>query len=146
MQGKVILVTGGARRVGAPPAAACMRWEQIWPCITEARSKRTHGTAGRVEPDAAQFSRPGTSRPAGYSRLPQLVAETVKRFGKLDVLINNASSFFPTPLGEITESIWNDLIGTNLKVPLLLSQAAAPQLRENNGCIVNIVDIHENGR
>ena len=76
------------------------------------------------------------------SMLPSLVSETVNRFGRLDVLINNASSFFPTNLGEIDESAWEDLIGTNLKAPLFLSQAAAPQIRKHRGCIVNIVDIH----
>ncbi|NNM83107.1 MAG: pteridine reductase, partial [Burkholderiales bacterium] len=76
------------------------------------------------------------------SCLPGMVSETVNRFGRLDVLINNASSFFPTQLGEIGENAWDDLIGTNLKAPLFLSQAAAPQLKKNHGCIVNIVDIH----
>ena len=71
-----------------------------------------------------------------------LVGETVNQFGRIDVLINNASSFFPTPVGEITEQAWDDLLGTNLKMPMFLSQAAAPHLRRSHGCIVNIVDIH----
>ena len=58
------------------------------------------------------------------------------------MLVNNASSFFPTPVGDITEKHWDDLVGTNLKVPLFLSQAAAPVLRKSGGCIINIVDIH----
>ena len=76
------------------------------------------------------------------ANLPALVHDTVQRFERLDVLINNASSFFPTPVGEITEATWDDLMGTNLKTPLFLSQAAAPHLRKTEGCIVNIVDIH----
>jgi pteridine reductase len=75
-------------------------------------------------------------------QLPGLVKESASRFGRLDALVNNASSFFPTPLGEITETMWDDLIGSNLKAPLFLSQAAAPLLRKQRGCIVNIVDIH----
>jgi pteridine reductase len=71
-----------------------------------------------------------------------MVSETINRFGRLDVLINNASSFFPTPVGEITEEAWDDLVGTNLKTPLFLSQAAAAPLKRTHGCIVNIVDIH----
>ena len=74
--------------------------------------------------------------------LPDLVKTTIGRFGRLDILINNASSFFPTAIGDITEKAWDDLVGTNLKAPLFLSQAAAPELRKRHGCIVNIIDIH----
>lgn len=74
--------------------------------------------------------------------LPGLVQETVNHFGKLDVLINNASSYYATELGEIDEHQWSDLIGSNLKAPLFLSQAAAADLRKQHGCIVNITDMH----
>jgi pteridine reductase len=66
----------------------------------------------------------------------------VQTFGRLDGLVNNASSFFPTPVGEISVDGWNDLIGTNLQAPLFLAQAAAPALRKAQGAIVNIADIH----
>jgi len=75
-------------------------------------------------------------------KLPSLVDQTVHTFGRLDCLINNASSFFPTPVGEIGIDNWNDLIGTNLQAPLFLAQAAAPSLRKAGGAIVNIADIH----
>jgi pteridine reductase len=75
-------------------------------------------------------------------RLPDLINQAVEQFGKLDALVNNASSFFSTPLGGITEDMWNDLMGSNLKAPLFLSQAVAPHLKKQHGCIVNIVDIH----
>ena len=75
-------------------------------------------------------------------RLPALVAEVIDWSGGLNVLVNNASSFYPTPLGAISESDWADLIGSNLKAPMFLSQAALPQLRKKGGNIVNIVDIH----
>ncbi|MFQ5634243.1 MAG: pteridine reductase [Gammaproteobacteria bacterium] len=74
--------------------------------------------------------------------LPALVDEVMARASRLDILVNNASSFYPTPLGEITESQWDDLIGTNLKAPLFLSQACAEHLRATGGTIVNVVDIH----
>jgi pteridine reductase len=74
--------------------------------------------------------------------LSSMVNETINQFGQLDVLVNNASSFFPTGIGEIDERAWDDLIGTNLKTPLFLSQAAAPHLKRSHGCIVNIIDIH----
>jgi pteridine reductase len=76
------------------------------------------------------------------ARVVGMFADVRRRFGRLDVLINNASSFFPTAVGDITERAWDDLVGTNLKAPLFLSQAAAPQLRQHRGAIVNIVDIH----
>jgi pteridine reductase len=75
-------------------------------------------------------------------KLPSLVEQTVQTFGQLDGLVNNASSFFPTPIGQITLAAWADLVGTNLQAPLFLSQAAAPALRRAQGAIVNIADIH----
>ncbi len=74
--------------------------------------------------------------------LPGLVEAAIARFGRLDALVNNASSFFPTPIGSIDEAAWDDLIGSNFKGPLFLSQAAAPHLRVRCGAIVNITDIH----
>jgi pteridine reductase len=73
-----------------------------------------------------------------------LIEETISKTGRLDVLINNASSFYPTPLETINEEQWEDLISTNLKAPLFLSKAALPYLNENEGVIINIVDIHSN--
>jgi pteridine reductase len=75
-------------------------------------------------------------------RLEQLITDTVARAGRLDVLINNASSFYPTELGSVTESDWDDLIGSNLKAPLFLAQAALPHLRRTGGTIINMIDIH----
>ena len=66
----------------------------------------------------------------------------MQRFGRLDALVNNASSFYATPVGEITAANWDDLIGTNLRAPLFLAQAAAPALKKAQGAIVNITDIH----
>lgn len=71
-----------------------------------------------------------------------LIEAATLAFGRLDILVNNASSFYPTPVGEITLAQWDDLIGTNLRAPLFLSQAAMQQLRLHQGLIVNIVDIH----
>ena len=65
--------------------------------------------------------------------LPGVVTDAVKAFGRLDVLINNASSFYPTPLGSVSPEQWDDLMGTNLRAPLFLAQAAAPQLRSAKG-------------
>jgi pteridine reductase len=74
--------------------------------------------------------------------LPGLINSVVSWGGRLDGLVNNASRFYATPVGSITEEHWDELFGSNLKAPLFLSQAAAPQLRKNGGAIINIVDIH----
>jgi len=74
--------------------------------------------------------------------LPMLVGQVMARFGRMDGLINNASSFYPTPLAGVNDAQWHDLLGTNLRAPLFLAQAAADELRRRHGCIVNIVDIH----
>ncbi|MCK5667049.1 MAG: pteridine reductase, partial [Thiotrichaceae bacterium] len=75
-------------------------------------------------------------------KLTSMVQHTIEHYGRLDVLINNASTFYPTPIGKVLEKEWDDLLGTNLKAPFFLSQAAAPYLIENQGCIINLVDIH----
>ena len=76
------------------------------------------------------------------AQLHQLVNATLHRYGRLDVLVNNASSYYPTALGQINDQQWDDLTGSNLKAPLFLSQAAAEALRASQGCIVNITDMH----
>jgi pteridine reductase len=142
MQGKVILVTGGARRVGV---ATCRRLHsQGASLVVHYRASESEARALEAELDQV---RPGSvalvqADLLETANLPRLIDETVSHFGRLDALVNNASSFFPTPLGEITEDGWEDLVGSNLKAPLFLSQAAAPQLKRQRGCIVNIVDIH----
>jgi pteridine reductase len=79
---------------------------------------------------------------AEFDRLPELVARTVGRFGRLDGLVNNASSFVPTPLGRATPVQWDDLFASNARAPFFLAQAAAPHLQATRGAIVNLVDIH----
>jgi pteridine reductase len=142
LTGKVALVTGGAKRVGA---AICRllhaRGANIMlhhrASINEARALQNELNAKRA--DSVALIRADLLNGAS---LPDMVKTTLGRFERLDILINNASSFFPTAIGEITEKSWDDLIGTNLKAPLFLSQAAAPELRRRHGCIVNIIDIH----
>ena len=142
MADRVALITGGARRVGA---AICRRLHagrvdlmvHYRTSVEAARALQAELNA--LRPDSVALVHADLLH---MPALPEMVAETVRRFGRLDILINNASSFFPSPIGEITEREWDDLVGTNLKTPLFLSQAAAPQLRRNHGCIVNIVDIH----
>ena len=74
--------------------------------------------------------------------IDRVVAEAAQAFGRLDGLVNNASSFNATPLGSITAAEWEDLVGTNLRAPLFLAQSAAPHLRKSKGAVVNVIDIH----
>lgn len=138
----VVLVTGAARRVGAAivrglHAASC---RVVIHCHTSLAD--AHALAAELDalrPDATHVLQADLLDPATPERL---IAAVIARFGRLDGLVNNASSFFPTALGAITEAAWQDLLGSNLKAPLFLTQAAAPHLAAAQGAVVNIVDIH----
>ena len=142
LDNKVVLVSGAARRIGAAIVTR-LHAEGARVAIhyrgsaDEADALCSDLNAGRA--DSAQTFR-GNLLDTDYR--PQLVADVVAWGGGLDVLVNNASTFYPTPVGTITESHWDDLVGSNFKAPLFLSQAAAPHLRAARGAIVNIVDIH----
>ena len=142
MQSKVALVTGGARRVGAAITRALH---------AAGNNVAIHYHRSRQDAEALaaelEVARPGSAflvrgNLLDTDDLPRLVAETLARFGRLDVLVNNASSFYATPVGEISVAAWDDLVGTILMAPLFLSQAAAHELKKNHGAIINIVDIH----
>lgn len=142
LAGKTVLITGGARRVGA--AIARELHSAGANLVIHYRN-----SAGDAEKLAAELNAARAKSAAirqaellDIDRLPELCGFTVDRFGSLDVLINNASTFYPTRVGEITPRAWDDLLGTNLKVPTFLSQAAAPALRKSRGLIINVVDIH----
>lgn len=142
LSGKVILVTGGAKRVGA----AIVRRLHASGASVVIHYRSASGEAEALQAELESV-RAGSAVLAqadllDTARLPELARVAVKRFGRLDALVNNASSFYPTPIGEITAANWDDLVGTNLKAPLFLAQAAAEALRATNGAIVNISDIH----
>jgi pteridine reductase len=142
MQGKTVLVTGGAKRVGAAiarrlHAAGANIIIHYRNSINDALALCLELNESRT--DSAQCVHADL---VDVTELKPMVEEAIKCFGRLDALINNASSFYATPLAAIDESQWLDLVGTNLKAPLYLSQAAAEELRRCNGCIVNIADIH----
>jgi len=142
LAGQTALVTGGARRVGA----AIVR------TLHAAGANvviHCHRSLREAEALAAQLeaARPGSSAIAvadlgDTDALAPLVASAADRFGGLHLLINNASSFYPTPLGDISVAQWEDLLGTNVRAPLFLAQAAAPALTRARGSVLNIVDIH----
>ncbi|MCB1985648.1 MAG: pteridine reductase [Burkholderiales bacterium] len=142
MQGKVVLVTGGAKRVGA---AICRQLHaqgaqiviHFRNSVEEARALQHELT--QKKPNSAALAQADL---LDVDLLPDLIEKTVKRYGKLDALINNASSFFATPLRECTTEAWDDLVGSNLMAPLFLAQAAEPYLKVQQGSVINIVDIH----
>jgi pteridine reductase len=140
--GQTALITGAARRVGAQLVRA-LHAEGANLAI------HCHRSLEAAESLAAELNavRPASAEVFGAdlrdaSQPERLVAQTCERFGGLNLLINNASSFYPTPLGSITLSQWQDLMGTNLQAPLFMAQAAAPPLKASRGAIINIVDIH----
>lgn len=142
MQGKVVLVTGGAKRVGAAicrclHAAGASVAVHYRNSAQQAQDLRDELNA--LRPESALALQADLLDPEA---LPTLVRRVVEKFGRLDALVNNASSFYPTPLAGIDERQWHDLLGTNLKAPLFLAQAAADELRRRHGAIVNIADIH----
>lgn len=142
LSNKVVLITGGAKRVGA----------------TICRELHAHGANLMIHYKTSIIEARALQAELNFQRansvaiiqgdllninvLPSLVSETVKQFGHLDILINNASTYYPTEVGKITEENWHDLMGSNLKAPMFLAQAAASELRKNQGCIVNITDMH----
>jgi pteridine reductase len=142
MEGKTALVTGGARRVGAAivrrlhgaGANVLIHYRdsdaQAALLVKELNSLRAKSAAGV----RADLLAPVAPR--------MLVAAARDSFGRLDILVNNASSFFPVGIGAIEISHWEELVGSNLRAPLFLSQEAAPELSKDEGCIVNLVDIH----
>lgn len=142
LKDKVVLITGAARRVGAVIARK----------LHAAGAQvvvHYHRSVADAQALAAELNaeRPASVTPLGGNLLDlkvlsSLVEATIARHGHLDILVNNASTFYPTPVGTITPAQWDDLFGTNLRAPLFLSQAAAPHLRERNGLILNIADIH----
>ena len=137
-----MLITGGAKRVGA---AICRRLHAAGAGLmlhyrtSAGEARLLQAELNGVRADSVALIQADL---LDLNKLPAMVEQTVHRFGRLDAIVNNASSFYPTPVGAITPEAWDDLIGTNLRAPLFLAQAAAPALKKAQGAIVNIADIH----
>jgi pteridine reductase len=142
LDGKRALITGAARRIGA---AITERLHQAGVSVaihyrsSDADAKELCSRLNDARPDSARIFAADLNDTDG---LNDLIDAIVDWGGRLDILINNASSFYPTPIGSITAEQWDDLIGSNLKSPLFLSQAAWPHLRKSQGVIINLLDIH----
>jgi pteridine reductase len=142
LSGKVVLVTGGAKRVGAAIVRRLHR--EGASVMLHYRGSEREANALRTELNAARANSVALVQAdlLDLAGLSEIVRNAVNRFDRIDALVNNASAFFPTPVGEMTPATWESLIGANLRAPLFLSQAAAPHLKKTNGAIVNITDIH----
>ena len=139
---RVVLVTGGARRIGAEIVRFLHEagWRVVIHCnhsLNEAEALATRLNQSRA--DSVQILRVDLT---GGKAMQCLIDGTLGFWGRLDALVNNASAFYPTPLGEVTEGQWDELMGANLKAPFFLAQAAARPLAERAGAIVNIVDVY----
>lgn len=138
----VALITGAARRIGAEIAktlhesgfSLILHYNQ-----SEDTAESLAATLNQLRPDSATTLQADL---CDDDAVQNLATNALATWQRIDALINNASSFYSTPIGSIDQQQWHDLIGTNLKAPLFLSQALAPALKKTSGCIVNIADVH----
>ncbi|MCU7922049.1 MAG: pteridine reductase, partial [Candidatus Thiodiazotropha sp. (ex Dulcina madagascariensis)] len=142
LTGKSALITGAAHRIGA--AIARVLHPEGMDILLHYRNAKEAAEQLKHEleadrPDSVWLLQADLHRPDSHRHL---IEQAEARCKRLDLLVNNASSFFPTPVETATHEQWDDLIGTNMKAPFFLSQAAAPLLRKTKGCIINLVDIH----
>lgn len=142
LAGKTALVTGGARRIGA----AIARRLHAAGANVLVHYRDSEADASRLESELNSARARSAAKVKAELLAPiaprALVSAALESFGRLDLLINNASSFFPIAIGSVEPSHWEELIGSNLRAPLFIAQEAAPELAKHEGAIVNIVDIH----
>ncbi|MCD6041101.1 MAG: pteridine reductase [Burkholderiales bacterium] len=142
MEGKTALITGGAKRLGA---AIARRLHAAGAAVlihyrdSETEAAKLEAELNGLRPRSAAKVKAELLAPIAPRAL---VSAALDAFGRLDLLVNNASSFFPVAVGEIEPSHWEELVGSNLRAPLFISQQAAPELAKREGAIVNVVDIH----
>lgn len=139
---KTVMITGAARRVGAEMVRHLHQAGMNIVLHYRSSNKDATALAESLNRQRANSVRLLKGDLKNYQNIPELVNQGIALFGRIDVLINNASSFYPTDLQDVTEEIWEDLVGVNLKAPLYLTKALASELTKNKGCIINIVDIH----
>ncbi|MCZ8528401.1 pteridine reductase [Alteromonas sp. PRIM-21] len=138
----VAMITGAAKRIGA--AMACKLHNEGYRIIIHYGHSKDDAFAlaeklNSQRPDSAACLQANL---CNSDEVKALGKKALDVWGQLDVLVNNASSFYPTPVGDISEDDWDSLVGSNVKGPLFLSQALAPALEANKGCIINMVDMH----
>jgi len=138
----VALITGAAKRIGAETARRLHAAGYDLALHYRGSAAEARSLADELETARAGSAFALQADLAEFDRLPELIAHTVGRYGRLDALVNNASAFRPTPLGTATPVDWDDLFAANARAPFFLAQAAAPHLKAARGAIVNLVDIY----
>ena len=142
LTGKTALITGAAKRIGAETAKT-LHQNGANIIIHYAGSKQqAQSLAQQLNQQRVNSATILQADLMDISAIHQLASDACECFDGLDILVNNASTFYPTAMGEINEQQWDDLIGVNLKAPLFLSQACYPALKKSHGCIINMLDIH----
>lgn len=141
-QHPVALITGGARRIGAEIAQQLH--QAGYNIVLHYRSSMNEAEtlAKMLNQQRADSAKIFSADLNDSAALAHLADCALHAWGRLDVLINNASSFYPSPIGSVTTQMWDDLMSSNLKAPFFLAQALASELKKNGGCIINIADIH----
>jgi pteridine reductase len=142
MNNKVAFITGSAKRLGAHTAEHLhqLGYNIVIHCLNSVtQAHQLMDKLNQKRPDSAALVKGDLCE---LTELPRLVKEAYDCFGRLDILINNASAFYPTPIGSITTQDWHSLVGSNMQAPLFLSQYCQPHLQQQNGVIINMVDIH----
>ena len=139
---KNVLITGAAKRIGA--ACARLLHSEGYNIFLHYRTSSTEALQlcaelNAIRPNSAKIK---ASDLLKLSELTALANEAQQAWGGIDVLVNNASAFYPTDVYETTEAQWDELLGSNLKAPFFLASALADSLAMRQGCIVNIIDIH----
>ncbi|WP_434353546.1 pteridine reductase [Psychrobacter sp. HD31] len=145
----VILVTGGAKRIGAQIIKSAhangysviVHYHQ-----SQAQANELVDVLNSIRANSAAAIQASLDIINNPPALQSFAQQVINIFGRLDALVHNASRFYPSPIGQITHSTWNELFLTNAKAPLMLSQAFLPYLKDANGCIVSILDIHANAK
>ena len=145
----VMLITGGAKRIGAAIVRAAH--EQGYRVIIHCHHSEQEANAladalNKLRPDSAVVVLTDLAAVNNSETLQQFTRNIIQAFGQLDVLVHNASRFYPSPLGHINHAQWDELFLTNAKAPLLLSQALYPYLRTQQGCIISLLDIHAHNK
>jgi len=142
LQGKRALVTGGARRIGAAIVRTLHEAGAHVVVHYHRSSAEADALCAELNATRAKSARAQAADLLDPAAVTQLAQAARAAFGGLDILVNNASSFYPTPLDEADERAWDDLMGTNLKAPFFLTQALAAELRAARGLVLNVADIH----